>query len=83
MNHHITLSLENGDDFTHLVRLIEHSGFRLLRLDERNLEVECYLDNFILSIAEKYLDAIVVYHNSSVLSIHETTREDNLIKAAG
>lgn len=84
MIHHITLKLVNGDDFKQLTTVIEGSGFKIFYLDSHALEVECQVDNFILSLVEKYLDAEVVYRKPSLVTIKDKlSREANLIKATG
>jgi hypothetical protein len=80
MNQHITLKLVNREDFKLLVSLIERSGFRLLSIDSQDLEVECHLDNFVLSLAEKYLAAEVIYHNTDIIIVDNARRQANLEK---
>ena len=81
MNHHITLKLADADDFNHLLTLIKGSGFRLLRLDTQAMEIECVSDSFVLSLAEKYLDAAVMYHKASTGSIPDNKRVFSYFKA--
>ena len=71
MNHHITLKLESTDDFNQLVTVIEGAGFGIFKVDHQELEVECKVDSFILSLAEKYLEAGVVYHNAPAVIIKD------------
>lgn len=71
MNHHITLKLENSEDFDQLISLIRHSGFRLLDVDPEALSVECHVDDFVRSLAEKYLNAEVIYHKTPAVVIKD------------
>ena len=72
MNHHITLKLANADDFNQLVTVIEGAGYRLFSLDYQELVMECKVDSFILQLAEKYLDADVVYHKTQAVIIKDS-----------
>ena len=71
MNHHITLKLANADDFNQLVTVIEGAGYKLFNVDHQELKVECKVDSFLLSLAEKYLDAGVVYHKAPAVIIKD------------
>ena len=84
MYHHITLRLTNRDEFKQLLSVIEGSGFQVFRLDSPAMELECQLDNFLLSLVEKYLDAEVIYRKSSLVKINDKlSRETTLVRATG
>ena len=84
MNHHITLKLANADDFKQLVTVIEGAGYRLLSLDYQVLEMECKVDSLILQLAERYLDADVVYHKTPAVIIKDSlSRSPKFSNATG
>jgi hypothetical protein len=80
MNHHITLKLINREDFKLLIALIQRSGFRVLKINSPELEVECYVDQFVLYLTDKYLGAEVVYHRPDLLVPEHPKRLANLEK---
>jgi hypothetical protein len=61
--HHITFTLHVAEDFHDLVRFIDGRGLRMPNIHHGDLTVECYVDDFILSIIEKYLSPGVVHHS--------------------
>lgn len=84
MNHHITLKLENPEDFNQLLTLIRNSGFHMINVDSDSMAVECHVDDFIRSLAERYLDAQVVYHKAPAVIIKDTVgSHSHLRKATG
>lgn len=62
MTQHVTLTLPNGDDFEALLDIILNSGYPLLNFDDQKWEVEAYIDELIMCIAERYLYAAVLTH---------------------
>ncbi len=61
--HHITLTLLSTEDFEFLLTVLGSGGFKMQNVQPAKLTVECYLDDFILALIEKFLECEIIYDN--------------------
>jgi hypothetical protein len=63
MEQHVTIKLKSKEDFDSLLQVINSTPNKEVSLDAATLKIECYLDKFLLSMAQLYLKAEIIYHN--------------------
>ena len=63
MDQHVTIKLKTKEDFESLLTAINAAGCKQVNLDSNGLTIECFIDKFLLSMAQLYLKAEIFYHN--------------------
>ena len=67
MYHHVTLEFGVYEEFRLCLQLIQAGSFEIIGIDEHTFMVECKIDEVLISLAEKYGDALIVSHEPGVL----------------
>lgn len=81
--HHITLTLQSTEDFESLLTVLGSAGFKIQNVEHAQLTVECYLDDFILTLAEKFLRGEIIYHNRISPVSPPRLNDGHIVRKAG